>query len=171
MAWEGCPGGRPSLCNMSTALKSLLYLILAAGLGAFYIPFALLPRTPQVETGPFAYLAFPLWLLGGAIVLSCFWEFTFKGRGTPNPLDPPKQLVTTGIYRTLRNPIYVAVLLIVLGHFLWFKSIWLLVYELIIFLVCHLFIIWVEEPALHKKFGVAYESYCQSVPRWLPKIK
>ncbi|HZQ07892.1 MAG TPA: hypothetical protein VFD70_15010 [Anaerolineae bacterium] len=55
-----------------TALKSLLFLILVVGLGAIYIPFALVPKSPQLETGLFAYLAFPLWLLGGVIVLWCF---------------------------------------------------------------------------------------------------
>ncbi len=79
-----------------TALKSLLFLILAAGLGAGYIPFALLPRGPQVQTGLFAYLALPLWLLGGVTILRCFWDFTFKGHGTPAPIDPPKELVTFG---------------------------------------------------------------------------
>jgi protein-S-isoprenylcysteine O-methyltransferase Ste14 len=155
---------------MLTALKTFLYLILAAGLGAFYVPFVLLPKTPQVETGPFAYFAFTLWLLGAVIVLWCFGDFTVQGRGTPNPVDPPQALVTTGCYRYVRNPIYVAVLLIVLGHFLWFKSIWLLVYAVIVFVVCHLFVTLYEEPALGRKFGVGYESYCHSVPRWIPKL-
>jgi hypothetical protein len=79
-----------------TALKSALYLILVAGLGAGYIPFAQLPAAPQVETGMLAYLAFPLWLIGAVMVLWCFAEFTFKGHGTPNPINPPKELVTTG---------------------------------------------------------------------------
>ena len=93
-----------------TAFKSFLYLILAAGLGAWYFPLVLLPKSPQVETGIFAYLAFPFWLIGGFEILWCFWDFTFKGRGTPLPLDPPKELVATGPYRYVRNPIYVGVL-------------------------------------------------------------
>jgi len=101
-----------------TALKSLLFLIVAAGLGAGYIPFVLLPSGPQVPTGRFAYLAFPLWLLGGGSILWCFWDFTFTGHGTPAPIDPPKALVATGFYRYVRNPIYVSVLTILIGHFL-----------------------------------------------------
>ncbi len=154
-----------------TALKSLLFLIIAAGLGAIYLPFALLPRGPRVQTGLFAYLAFPLWLLGGVTILWCFWDFTFKGRGTPNPIDPPKELVATGLYRYVRNPIYVGVLSILIGHFLWFQSIWMLAYAVVAFLGLHLFIILYEEPTLKEKFGVAYENYCQSVPRWIPKIR
>ncbi len=154
-----------------TALKSLLFLIFAAGLGAGYIPFALLPRDPQVQTGFFAYLAFPLWLLGGGTVLWCFWDFTFKGHGTPNPIDPPKELVATGLYRYVRNPIYVGVLSIIIGHFLWFQSIWMLAYAVVAFLGMHLFVIVYEEPKLKEKFGVVYENYCKSVPRWIPKLR
>ena len=154
-----------------TALKSLLFLILAAGLGAGYIPFALLPRDPQVQTGLFAYLAVPLWLLGGGTILWCFWAFTFRGHGTPNPLDPPQALVATGLYRYVRNPIYVGVLTILLGHFLWFGTIWLLAYAVAVFLSFHLFVTMYEEPTLRGKFGVAYENYCKSVPRWHPKLK
>ncbi len=153
------------------ALNSFLFLVLVAGLGAGYIPFALLPRDSQVETGIFAYLAFPLWLVGGVMILWCFWDFTFKGHGTPNPIDPPKELVTTGLYRYVRNPIYLGTLTIIIGHFLWFKTIWMLAYAVVVFLTFHLFVILYEEPRLKRKFGVAYKSYCKSAPRWTPKIR
>ncbi len=153
------------------ALKSLLFLIAAGGLGAGYIPLALLPRVPQVETGPFAYLAFALWFIGGVTILWCFSDFAFKGHGTPNPLDPPKELVAAGPYRYVRNPIYLGVLTIIVGYFFWFKTIWMLAYAVVVFLVCHLFISLYEEPTLKKKFGAAYENYYNSVPRWIPKIK
>ncbi len=153
------------------ALKSLLWLILVAGLGAGYIPFALLPKDPQVETGGFAYLAFPLWFLGGVTVLWCFSDFTFKGHGTPNPIDPPNELVATGLYHYVRNPIYLGTLAIIIGHFLWFKILWMLAYAVVMFLAFHLFVTLYEEPTLKKKFGAAYENYCRSVPRWIPKIR
>ncbi len=156
---------------MMTALKSLLFLILAAGFGAGYIPLTLLPRGPQVEMGLFTYLAFPLWLLGGVTILWCFWKFTFQGHGTPAPIDPPKALVATGLYHCVRNPIYLGVLSIIIGHFLWFKTIWMLAYLVVVFLVFHLFVTLYEEPTLKGKFGAAYENHCKSVPRWIPKIK
>ncbi len=105
------------------------------------------------------------------IILWCFWNFTFKGRGTPAPIDPPKELVTTGLYRYVRNPIYVGVLLIIIGHFLWFKTIWMPIYALVVFLASHLFVTSYEEPTLKKKFGAAYEDYLNKVPRWIPKFK
>ncbi len=153
------------------AIKSLLFLILAAGLGAGYVPFFLLPDHPQVETGIFAYLALPLWLLGGVTILWCFWDFTFQGHGTPAPIDPPKELVSSGPYRYVRNPIYLGVLTIIIGYFLWFKSIWMLAYAVAVLFLCHLFVTLYEEPVLKRKFGAAYENYCQSVPRWFPKFK
>ena len=154
-----------------TTLKSLLFLIVAPGMVAGYIPLALLRRGPKVETGFFAYLAFPLWVIGGIILLWSFWNFLIQGRGTPAPVDPPKELVAAGFYRYVRNPMYVGVLLIVIGHFLWFQTIWLLVYTVIVFLAFHLFVTLYEEPTLRKKFGALYEEYRQRVPRWIPRFK
>ena len=153
-----------------TALKSLLFLIVAPGMVAGYVPLALLRRGPQVETGPLAYLAFPLWLIGGVILLWSFWNFLVEGRGTPAPVDPPKELVAVGFYRYVRNPMYFGVLLILIGHFLWFGFWWLLAYTVIAFVVVHLFVTRYEEPTLKRKFGAAYENYLQKVPRWIPRL-
>ncbi len=154
-----------------TALKSLLFLIVAPGIVAGYIPLALLRRGPQVETGVLAYLAFPLWAVGGMILLWSFWNFLVQGLGTPAPIDPPKELVATGFYRYVRNPMYVGILLILIGHFLWLKVIWLIVYAAIVFLAFHLFVTLYEEPALKKKFGTGYEEYLKKVPRWFPRFR
>ena len=154
-----------------TTLKSLLYLIVEAGLFALYIPLAFLRTGTRIDTGVLAFLAIPFWLIGTLIVLQCFWDFTFKGRGTPAPIEPPRELVVTGFYRYVRNPIYVGVLFIFLGHFLWFGYLALLTYTLIAFIGVHFFIVLYEEPTLCEKFGAAYEDYCQRVPRWIPKLK
>ena len=154
-----------------TALKSLLFLILAPGMVAGYIPLALLRKGPLIETGFFAYLAFPLWLLGGVILLWSFWNFLREGRGTPSPTDPPKELVAVGFYRYVRNPMYVGIFLILLGHFLWFKFIWLIVYLLVVFVIVHSFVTLYEEPTLKRKFGAGYEEYLKNVPRWIPKFR
>jgi protein-S-isoprenylcysteine O-methyltransferase Ste14 len=154
-----------------TVYKSLLYLILEAGVFALYIPLALLRTGPYIETGVLSFLAIPFWLIGSLVVLWCFWDFTFKGRGTPVPMDPPKELVIAGLYRYVRNPIYMGVLLIFLGHFLWFGYWALLVYALVAFSGVHLFVVGYEEPTLKKKFGQPYERYMQNVPRWIPKLK
>jgi protein-S-isoprenylcysteine O-methyltransferase Ste14 len=154
-----------------TVYKSLLYLIIEAGLFALYIPLTLLRSGPQIETGVISLLAIPLWLIGGLIILQCFWDFTFKGRGTPVPTDPPKELVITGPYHHIRNPIYVGVMLIFLGHFLWFGYWTLLTYMVFAFIGVHVFVVLYEEPTLKRKFGAAYEEYLKKVPRWIPKIR
>jgi protein-S-isoprenylcysteine O-methyltransferase Ste14 len=154
-----------------TAYKSLLYLIIEAGLFALYIPLVLLRSGPQIETGLISWLAIPLWLTGSLVILACFWSFTFTGRGTPVPSDPPKELVITGPYHYVRNPIYVGVLLIFLGHFLWFGYWALLIYMVSAFLGVHFFVVLYEEPTLKRKFGAAYEDYVQRVPRWIPRIR
>jgi protein-S-isoprenylcysteine O-methyltransferase Ste14 len=154
-----------------TAYKSLLYLVIEAGLFALYIPLALLRSGPRIETGVMSFLAIPFWLIGGLTVLWCFWDFTFKGRGTPLPIDPPKELVVTGFYRYVRNPIYVGVLSIFLGHFLWFGYWALLIYTVFAFIGVHFFVVLYEEPTLKRKFGAAYEEYLKRVPRWIPRLK
>lgn len=154
-----------------TALKSLLFLLVAPGMVAGYIPLALLRKGSQIETGVLSYLAFPLWLIGGIILLWSFWNFIHEGRGTPAPIDPPKELVAAGFYRYVRNPMYVGILLILIGHFLWFGYWSLLVYTAFAFLTTHLFVTFYEEPTLRNKFGVSYEEYCKRVPRWMPKLK
>src|SRR6266511_412465 len=106
-----------------TALKSLLFLIFVPGLLAVYIPLAFLTEGTRIPTGVFAYLAFPFWFIGGSTLLWCFWDFLVKGKGTPAPIDPPKELVVTGLYRYVRNPMYVGVILTLMGHFLWFQTV------------------------------------------------
>src|SRR6266508_285387 len=152
-----------------TALRSLLFLIVAPGMVAGYIPLGLLRRGPRVETGILAYLAFPFWLIGGVILLWSFWNFLKEGRGTPAPIDPPKELVAVGFYRYVRNPMYFGILLILIGYFLWFGFWSLLVYTAFAFLATHLFVTRYEEPTLKRKFGAAYEEYLRRVPRWIPR--
>ena len=154
-----------------TAFKSFLFLILAPGMVAGYIPLGLLRRGPQIEMGVLGWLALPPWLIGITILLWSFWNFLAQGRGTPAPIDPPKELVATGFYRYTRNPMYVGVLLVIAGHFLWFGFWNILIYAAVIFTAFNTFIAYYEEPTLHKKFGAAYDDYCRQVPRWFPRFK
>ncbi len=137
---------------------------------AGYIPLTLQKWGPQIETGFLAYLAFPFWLIGVLVLLWCFRDFLIKGKGTPAPMDPPKELVITGLYNYVRNPMYAGVLMIIIGHFLWFKTIWLMVYAAVVFLAFNLFVTLYEEPHLKKTFGAGYEEYVKKVPRWIPRI-
>jgi protein-S-isoprenylcysteine O-methyltransferase Ste14 len=153
-----------------TALGSLLFLILAPGMIAGYIPLALLRWGAQINTGVLAYLAFPLWLIGGSMILWSFWNFLRQGRGTPAPVAPPTELVAVGFYRYVRNPMYVGVMAMILGYYLWFGYWNLLIYSALVFLAFHTFVTLYEEPKLKRTFGAAYEDYCRRVPRWIPRI-
>ena len=154
-----------------TALKSLLFLIVAPGMVAGYIPLSLLRNASQINTGVFAFIALPLWAIGAIILLWSFWNFLVQGHGTPAPIDPPKELVATGFYRYTRNPMYVGILLMIIGHFLWFGFWNLLIYAVVVFIAFNTFIAYYEEPTLRKKFGAAYDDYCQRVPRWIPRFR
>jgi protein-S-isoprenylcysteine O-methyltransferase Ste14 len=155
----------------ATALRSFLFLLAAPGMIAGYIPLVLLRNGPQLETRFFAYLAFPLWGIGAVILLWSFWNFLHEGRGTPAPVDPPKELVVAGFYRYVRNPMYVGILAAIFGHFLWFGYWDLLIYAIVVFVGFHTFVTLYEEPTLKGKFGAAYENYLKRVPRWIPRVK
>ena len=154
-----------------TALGSILFFILAPGMVAGFVPLALLRTGPQVQTGFLAYAAFPLWVIGTTVLIWCFWDFLVKGKGTPAPIDPPKELVVSGLYKYVRNPMYVGILLVILGHFLWFGFWNLLIYAAVVFAAFSAFVIFYEEPTLKRNFGAAYEDYLKRVPRWIPRFR
>ena len=123
------------------------------------------------DPGFIRYLAFPLWLIGAVVMLRCFWDFTVTGHGTPAPIDPPKDLVITGLYRFVRNPMYVGGTIILLGWLIWSPSPSLISAPLFFFTAFHLFVLFYEEPTLRRKFGSAYEDYLHKVPRWIPRFR
>jgi protein-S-isoprenylcysteine O-methyltransferase Ste14 len=156
---------------VKTALKSLLFLILVPGVIVGVIPPFLLFTGPYMETGFLVYIALPLWVIGGAVILWCFWQFFSEGDGTPAPIDPPKELVATGIYKYVRNPMYVGVILMLFAEFLWLGYWYLFLYMILFFIVVHIFVTRYEEPTLKKKFGKSYSKYLEAVPRWIPKFR
>ncbi len=108
--------------------------------------------------------------LGTALLLMCIWEFARSGRGTLAPVDAPRHLVVQGLYRYVRNPMYLSVTTIVLGELLLTRSSALLIYWVVWFIAVNLFVIGYEEPTLRRRFGASYASYTQNTGRWLPRI-
>jgi protein-S-isoprenylcysteine O-methyltransferase Ste14 len=158
---------------MKTGLKTLLFTVFVPASVTIYLPYLILSSPsalPPLPIGIFRYIGLPLMLLGASIYFWCAWDFTFAGRGTPAPIDPPKELVVRGLYRYVRNPMYVGVLLILLGEALFFASWRLLGYAGLVFLAFNLFILLYEEPTLRRQFGESYRRYCASVPRWIPSL-
>lgn len=153
------------------ALKNVIFTIVVPGTVTVLVPYFVLRRSsPEgLQTwGALQYLAIVPIVIGVSTYLRCLWDFAAIGRGTPAPIDAPKVLVVRGLYRYVRNPMYVGVLMILLGEGMLFQSRVLLLYALGFLIVVHLFVVLYEEPTLRRKFGEPYERYCKSVRRWWP---
>src|SRR6266699_4510526 len=151
------------------ALKTLIFSILVPGTVAGFIPWFLLQGAVLLIPSIWMIGLLPL-LLGVGLYLWCAGAFTFIGKGTPAPIDAPKFLVKEGPYRWVRNPMYIAVLSVVSGEAILFRSFQLAEYALLVGIVVHLFVVFVEEPSLRSQFGESYETYLRTVPRWIPRF-
>ena len=103
-------------------------------------------------------------------LLDCFARFALEGRGTPAPVEQTEVLVASGLYRFVRNPMYVCVLIIVSGQALLLGQAWLFAYAGVWLVAFHLFVVLYEEPQLRRRFGGSYEAYCRHVRRWWPRL-
>jgi protein-S-isoprenylcysteine O-methyltransferase Ste14 len=108
--------------------------------------------------------------VGVVLLIACIWEFAKSGRGTLSPVDPPRELVVRGLYRYVRNPMYLSVTVILLGEVLLAWSRALLLYWAVWVVLVNVFVTWYEEPALRRQFGESYERYARNVRRWLPRF-
>ena len=158
---------------MKAALvRTAIFTLAVPGTVLIYVPYRLLEgRTGGFGPGPGRYPGAVLVLLGAAVYLRCAWNFAAEGFGTPAPIDPPKELVVRGLYRHVRNPMYVGVVGVLLGEALFFGARVLLEYAAVVFGFFFLFVLAYEEPALRRKFGATYERYCAEVPRWIPRLR
>ncbi len=102
-------------------------------------------------------------------LVSAFAEFV-KAGGTPSPTASPRSLVVAGFNRYVRNPMYVGVLLIILGQALLFGSVDLAIYGVLFWASVAAFVHWYEEPTLSQRFGAAYDAYRRAVPAWRPRL-
>lgn len=155
---------------MQLFLKNLLFTICIPGTVAVYIPLYI-TRGRSITSYP-VLLSIGIVLLsaGAAIYLRTIWDFATAGRGTPLPIDAPKRLVVTGLYRYARNPMYIGVITFILGWAGVFNDGWLMLYALSVVIAVHLFVVFYEEPKLIQLFGEEYKSYQRSVGRWVPRI-
>jgi protein-S-isoprenylcysteine O-methyltransferase Ste14 len=150
------------------AFRSIVFTFVLPGTAAVYVPWAIL-RGATLEGAPaWRWLGLVPLLAGVAIYVWCVTDFARQGRGTPAPIDPPKELVHRGLYRFTRNPMYVGVASVLFGEAWLFASRTLAIYALCVVLGFHLFVLLYEEPTLRRSFGESYERYCAAVPRWIP---
>jgi protein-S-isoprenylcysteine O-methyltransferase Ste14 len=157
---------------LSLVLRSLFWTLLLPGFVAGYVPWMFfgLGNARITPITPLKIVALVGIGCGVALLAVCIFEFARSGRGTLSPADPPRHLVVRGLYRYVRNPMYLGVTCILLGEALLLRSQALLVYWIAWFIVVNLFVIAYEEPALRRQFGSSYESYTRSVGRWIPRF-
>ena len=125
----------------------------------------------HVATGSALYVALVLIGAGAALMIWCWYEFATRGRGTPLPLDPPRRLVVVGPYRHVRNPMYVAGLLVLVGQATLYRAPGLLWYAVAFAVSTHLFVVGYEEQTLRRRFGADYDAYRTAVRRWIPRVQ
>lgn len=149
--------------------KAIFFTLLIPGTVTIFMPFLILGDVPIENWSALSVLrvfAIFIGVIAGGILLHCILEFAFYGKGTLAPIHPPENLVVRGFYRYTRNPMYLAVLVVLLTETVFFQSLNLLIYTAIIFYGFHLFVRFYEEPHLKKQFDEQYVDYCQIVPRW-----
>src|SRR3984885_10395115 len=152
-------------------LKTIVFTIFVPGFVAVYLPYVLLGRTYAPGHGPLSWLGLLGVTAGAIIYFLCAWEFAVRGLGTPAPIAPTKYLVTTALHRYIRNPMYVGVALAILGEAALFHSLHVAEYAGCMLATAHLFVVFYEEPTLHRQFGESYDEYRRSVPRWIPRFR
>jgi protein-S-isoprenylcysteine O-methyltransferase Ste14 len=120
----------------------------------------------------------PMRVIGGLAIaaglaglIDAFVRFVRDGFGTPAPIAPPEHLVVGGLYRYVRNPMYVTVGVAIIGQALWLSSLLLVIYATLAWAVTALFVRFYEEPTLRRTFGAEYDHYCVNVRAWLPRLR
>ena len=155
------------------AVGSALFFAIAPGSVAVFVPWWISGWKVQPPLLGLSSLRVVGVLLVGAAVgalLDSFVRFAVQGVGTPAPIFPTSHLVVTGLYRYVRNPMYLAVVSAITGQGLILGSVTVLGYGAAIWLVFNVSVLVYEEPTLRKTFGAEYESYSGSVPRWIPRL-
>ena len=159
--------------RVRAVLGSIVFLFVAPGIVAGVIPWSISGyRIEPAILGfePFRWLGGPLLALGAVLLIETFSRFALQGLGTPAPIAPTKTLVVTGSYRFVRNPMYVAVVSLILGQALLLGSVGTLIWGIVVWLTVHAFILAYEEPTLSRTYGEQYDRYRANVRRWIPRL-
>lgn len=159
--------------RLSAVLGSAIFFVIAPLLLAGVVPWwithwefrpAFLGFEPTRAIGPILIIA------GVPGVIDSFVRFALEGLGTPAPIAPTQKLVITGLYRYVRNPIYVGVVAVIFGQALLLGDLRLLWYAALLWLFFHFFVLVYEEPTLKQTFAAEFEDFRANVPRWIPRL-
>ena len=158
----------------TAAAGSALFFAVAPGVVAGLVPRWLTGwrvRGPLAHWAPVRATGLIMLILGGIVLVQAFARFVTQGHGTPAPVAPTERLVTGGLYRHVRNPMYLAVVAAITGQALALGQPVLLGYAAVVWVTVAAFARWYEEPALARQFGAQYEAYRRGVPAWRPRIR
>ncbi len=157
--------------RLRAAAGTLVFLAVAPGIVGGVVPWLL---TGWRSAGSPTWLRIIGWALlgsGVAVLVGAFGRFVIEGIGTPAPVAPTEKLVVGGVYRYVRNPMYLAVSAVILGQAAVLGR-WVLVAYVVVFAaIVWSFVHWYEEPTLWRRFGADYETYLRTVPGWWPRLK
>jgi protein-S-isoprenylcysteine O-methyltransferase Ste14 len=154
----------------AAAVGSAVFFVVAPGTVAGLFPYWL--SDGWHSRAALWYLRIPgavLILAGLVVIVHAFARFVTEGIGTPAPIAPPKHLVVGGFYRYVRNPMYVALVALILGQGLWLAQPSVLIYGVIVWVITALFVKIYEEPTLANTYGEEYEDYRRHVRAWIPR--
>jgi protein-S-isoprenylcysteine O-methyltransferase Ste14 len=158
----------------TAAVGSVVFFLAAPAVVAGYVPWRL-TRWQVAEPLPGGLAqqiaGSALATAATAVLIHAFYRFVVEGIGTPAPVAPTKHLVVGGLYRFVRNPMYLAVLSAIIGQALVFGQRSLVVYAGVAALFFVLFVHLYEEPTLRRRFGEEYAIYCSAVPAWWPRFR
>lgn len=156
---------------MSPGLRATAYATFILGVLLLYLPWQVLRLDAVIGDSLNTICAYSgaIGLTAGAVLaFSGAYYLVRRGEGTPLPLDPPRRMVVAGPYAHIQHPIFLGVLAMAFGEGLWFRSPSLIVYALLLTVLINLYVVYVEEPGLAKRFGQDYHAYRNAVPRWFP---
>lgn len=159
--------------RVSAVVGTVFFLLIAPGTVAGLVPWWISGwriRPALLHCSPLRWIGVLLIVAGVPVLLDSFARFALRGLGTPAPVFPTRHLVVSGLYRYVRNPMYLAIFAVILGQGLLFGDVQVFEYGLLVCLGFHLFVLFYEEPTLRSSFGIEYESFCANVGRWIPRL-
>ena len=158
----------------AAATGTAVFFALAPGTVAGLVPWLLTgwqPGAPFAVWAPVRLAGAVLVVAGAAVLVDAFVRFVVEGLGTPTPVAPTAHLVVSGLYRYVRNPMYLAVTATILGQALLLWRPALLIYGAFVAAAFVAFVLGYEQPTLHRQFGASYQAYRQAVPGWWPRLR
>jgi protein-S-isoprenylcysteine O-methyltransferase Ste14 len=161
--------------RQTAAVGSTVFFVVGPGILVGLVPWLLTDgwqvRKPLPYWAPMRVIGVMLLAAGLIALIQAFARFVVEGFGTPVPIAAPDRLVVGGLYRYVRNPMYVAALAIIVGQALALGQLGLLIYAVALWLITATFVRFYEEPTLTRRFGADYEAYRRAVPAWWPRLR